>query len=121
MRTIKEYYVFKEKDWDYYREWPHREKLRFCGRPKFIIQSLVKLYWPEEAKEIFDKFMNGVRYTPNIDVDWASFKAATYVLYRRENNKDDIKEFWTSDDQSLHGEEEECRSYGENIRSQDIW
>ena len=113
MRIKKEYYIFKEKDWDYYWEWPHREKLRFCGRPKFIIQSLVNLYWPEMAKDVFDKFMEWVKKTPNIDVDWTSFKAATFVLYSRDN-KDDIKELWWNTQEDVHDQEEESWSYGED-------
>lgn len=103
MRIKKDYFVYKEKDWDYYWEWPNREKLRFCGRPKFIIQSLVRLYWPEEAKEIFDKFITAIKNIPEMEADWAKFKAATFVLYSRENNKDDFKESRGESKENVYG------------------
>lgn len=103
MKIKKDYFIYKEKDWDYYWEWPHREKLRFCGRPKFIIQSLVKLYWAEEAKELFEKFMNGIAAIPDMEIDWQKFKAASFVLYSREDNKDDFKEFWSASTKEIYG------------------
>lgn len=113
-RINKTYFVYKEKDWDYYWEWPKGEKLRFCGRPKFIIQSLVKLYWAEEAQNIFQKFMQWVATIPDMESDWASFKAATFVLYTRDN-KDDTKEFWGKIEKNIYSQEKESWSYGKDI------
>jgi hypothetical protein len=45
--------------------------------------------------------MQWVATIPDMESDWASFKAATFVLYTRDN-KDDTKEFWWHNKEEIH-------------------
>lgn len=114
--TEKTYFTYKETETDYFWEWPNKERLRFCGNPKFIVQALINTYWPEEGKEVFDKFMNGIRGTTEIDI-WDK-PAATFVLYTR---KYDLKKLWEFLDKTVHDTEKKLGEDGEDIGEEDLW
>lgn len=107
----KQYFIYKEKDWDYYWEWPNKEKIHFCWHPKFIVQSLITKFWPAKWQEIFNNFMEWVKWISEIwfKKKWTS--PATFVLYKK---KDDNKNLWQLFDETLQNTEKKLAANGED-------
>ena len=96
---MKRYFVYKEtKEW-YHWEAGNWDKLHFCGNPKFIVGSLVSLYWAEEWKKIFESFMRWVENIKNLKGS-NTWDTATFVLYRWKKNEN--KDTWSSIDQEIY-------------------
>ena len=79
--------VFEWTDWTkaYFAWWNE-------SKPKFIIQSLVQLYWKEEWFDIYKKFCNWLLNIKNIKSpkDWVTTWAL--VIYKWDDNKTSERE-----------------------------
>jgi hypothetical protein len=83
---MKHYFKLKTtQDWDYFFESKDKEVLRFAwgwnGKRKFIIESLVNLYWEQEGQEIFNRFLSAIENIKNISDYWE--KTGIFVLYEK--------------------------------------
>ena len=60
----------------------------FTWSPKFIVQSLVNIYWPEKGEQVFNDFMRGVEWIQKLSypVHWKD-APATFVLYNKKPNE----------------------------------
>lgn len=92
MRT-KSYFAYKETDEWYLWENEKGERLFFWGNPKFIVSSLVDLFWIEKGKQVFEDFMNWVKHIKDLWIFLNWKPTATFVLYQ--NSRNDHKEQWS--------------------------
>ena len=79
----KTYFYLKQEDnWDYYFTNSSWDRLHFAWQPKYIIESLVNLYWQKEWLDIFNKFLYWLDNIKNV----SKFKNRTwaFVLYHKE-------------------------------------
>lgn len=75
--------VVKE-DWEYHFVNDAWDKLHFAWwkqQKKFIVESLIKLYWPKEWPDIMNKFLQWLDYIQNISPYWKG--TWVFVLYPR--------------------------------------
>ena len=84
----KQYFRLKTlSDWDYLFESNKWDTLRFAGgwngKRKFIISSLVSLFWEQEWIDIFNKFLEWVDNIRNVSWFWSD--TWVFVLYPRKN------------------------------------
>ncbi|HPC34139.1 MAG TPA: hypothetical protein PLP73_00620 [Candidatus Absconditabacterales bacterium] len=107
----KQYFIYKEKDGDYYWEGPNKEKIHFCGHPKFIVQSLITKFGPAKGQEIFNNFMEGVKGISEIGFKKKGTSPATFVLYKK---KDDNKNLGQLFDETLQNTEKKLAANGED-------
>lgn len=108
----KQHFVYKENnDW-YSRENKRGDQLYFGGNPKFIVTSLVNLYWPVKGKQVFDEFMEWIRNISKLWIFINGKETATFVLYR--NTKNDYKKQWSMDIEEIQSGEEEYWEDGED-------
>ena len=86
----KNYFYLTQKWDDYFWTNDNWDVLRFWWHPKFIIDSLVDLYWKEWIK-IFNQFLNAC---DNISKVWKfRNRTGTFVLYKNENIDDNYKKW----------------------------
>lgn len=108
----KQHFVYKEKDNWYSRENENGDQLYFGGNPKFIVTSLVNLYWPQKGKQVFDEFMEWIRNISKLGIFINGKETATFVLYK--NTKNDHKKQWFMGTKEIQSSEEEYREDGED-------
>ena len=108
----KQHFVYKETRGWYSRENENGDQLYFGGNPKFIVTSLVNLYWPEKGKQVFDEFMEWIRNISKLWIFINGKETATFVLYK--NTKNDNKKQWYVDTKEVQGGEEEYWEDGED-------
>lgn len=83
------YFVAKAKSdrWLVFESQDKKYAVHFAGwdkeRPRFIVQALVDLYGPTEAKEIYDKFMQWLLHIEEMQKNTFNSPAASLVLYER--------------------------------------
>lgn len=64
----------------------------FAGNPKFIVQALVKKFWPERWEQVFNDFMAGLETIKELECPPSRKKwPATFVLYHKEISDDDTR------------------------------
>lgn len=116
----KKYFKFEEdSEWRYRWVGQDWSKLYFAWTPKFIVQSLVKLYWRKEWEEIFTKFMKWIAWIKDIEFPgYRKDSPATFVLYRK--LLDENKSYKSGNTKEVYDWEEEPGENGEDIRTQDL-
>ena len=109
----KIYYTFKENEQWYFWRWDDWSKMYFWWNPKFIVEALIKKFWYEKWREVFDDFMEGIRWISDLKYinDWKT-DTATFVLYRYEKN--DNKESQSIISKKIQSNKEEFTEDGEN-------
>ena len=80
---IDQWLKFVCDNWDViYFAWGNSEK------PKFVLQALVKKYWIEEAKYIYNSFCEAMLDTKEILINWK--KASSLVMYKYSEQREDM-------------------------------
>ena len=118
--TEKEYFFFKKNENGYFWRGQTWSTLRFTGSPKFIVKSLVNLFWPEKGEQVFDDFMAGMDNIGNTEYpSYRKWDPACFVLYKADSNVNKNK--WYKDKKEIPSGEEKHIENGETIVTQDIW
>ena len=111
------YMIFgKDSMWKYLWKWQDWSRMYFTWSPKFIVQSLVKIFGVEKWEQVFDDFMKWVEGIKDLDYPayWKD-SPATFVLYKKK--KDENKGYGQRNTKKVYDTEEESGEDGEDFRS----
>ena len=94
MEKEKSYFrLVVNEDWSYYFISDKWERLHFAwgkAQKKFIVQSLINLYWPEEWSAIMNKFLQWLDNIQKISPYWKG----TWIFVLYPPIKDATKKQW---------------------------
>jgi len=105
--TEKVYMIFgKDNAWNYSWMGQDGSKMHFTWSPKFMVQSLVKIFWPEKWEQVFNDFMLWVEWIKDLEYPWHwKDSPATFVLYKKKRNE--TKSYKRDDAEEVYYRKEE--------------
>lgn len=116
----KIYFSFcKSDDWKYFWKWQNWDIIHFPWNPKFIVKSLVKIFWAAKWEQIFDDFMRGMEWLKDVEYPtWRANEPAAFVLYKA--NKDDNKGKESGNIKKIHDSKKESWEDWKDVVTQDM-
>jgi hypothetical protein len=117
-KEYKKYFRLVSTDDDYYFQSNTWDIMRFAGgwdgRKKFIIQSLINLYWETEAANVWGKFLNALDNIHTLTDKWKN--TGIFVLYQK-NHAPQIQR--SEPNQKVYGSKQEHTESWKGIEKKD--